>query len=187
MDCLIALLDSASVAAFIGAFSAFLLVILNDWRRDRRTLVNIKNEVEMNRDQAKGKLGTLMTNHAALKDQDLVIYGEIIRFSTGLIRALSTSVLHRFSGAHRRALDALCYMMEATDNLLSEINKTTEGFRPSSGLSDEERIVLVKELNGYYHDGIVNMRRLIVICNFYLEGNYKAVLSKKYIVEEYQE
>ena len=78
-------------------------------------------------------------------------------------------------------------MMEATDNLLSEINKTTEGFRPSSGVSDEERIVLVKELNDYYHDGIVNMRRLIEICNFYLEGNYKAILSKQYVVEEYQQ
>ncbi len=48
------ILNNNSLAVFLGAFSAFMLVVLNDVRRDRRTVQTIKNEVEMNREHAKG-------------------------------------------------------------------------------------------------------------------------------------
>jgi len=48
-------LNNNSLAAFFGAFSAFMLAVLNDVRRDRRTVQTIKNEVEMNREHAKGE------------------------------------------------------------------------------------------------------------------------------------
>lgn len=49
------ILNNNSLAVFLGAFSAFMLVVLNDVRRDRRTVQTIKNEVEMNREHAKGE------------------------------------------------------------------------------------------------------------------------------------
>lgn len=184
-DFLSSLLNNSAFAAFIGAFSAFMLVILNDWRRERRTTRIIKNEIEMNGDHAKGKLETLKMNRSALTDHNKVIPSPIIRFSADVIRALSTSVLHRFSPEHRRALDALCYMMEATDDLLENAYKTAERFRPGGGLTDEERPIVTEELLAYYDDGIINMSRLVEMCNFYKKGDYKTILTKKYIVEDY--
>jgi hypothetical protein len=181
----LALFNNSAFAAFIGAFSAFMLVIINDWRRERRTICTIKNEIKMNGEHAKGKLDALKMNRAALTDHNKVIPSSIIRFSSDVIRALSTSVLHRLSPDHRRALDALCYMMEATDNLLADAHKTAERFRPGGGLSDEERPIITEELLTYYEDGITNMNRLIKMCDLYEEGNYRTILTRKYNVEDY--
>ena len=49
------ILNNNSLAAFFGAFSAFKLAVLKDVRRERRTVQTIKNEVEMNREHAKGE------------------------------------------------------------------------------------------------------------------------------------
>lgn len=161
MRFILALINNPAFAAFVGAFSAFMLVILNDWRRERRIIRTIKNEVEMNGEHAKGKLEALKMNRSALTEHNKVIPSPIIRFSADVIRALSTSVLHMFSPDHRRALDALCYMMEATDDLLADAHKTAERFRPGGGLSDEERLTVSNELLAYYDDGITNIIRLI--------------------------
>ena len=185
MKLILAFLNNAAFAAFIGAFSAFMLVILNDWRREWRIVSTIKNEVEMNGEHAKGKLEALKMNRSALTEHNKVIPSPIIRFSADVIRALSTSVLHRFSPDHRRALDALCYMMEATDDLLADAHKTAERFRPGGGLSDSERPTISNELLAYYDDGITNMNRLIEMCEFYEKGKYKTILTKKYNVEDY--
>jgi len=185
MKHLLALLNNAAFASFIGAFSAFMLVILNDLRREHRVVSTIRNEVEMNGEHAKGKLEALKMNRSALTEHNKVIPSPIIHFSAGVIRALSTSVLHRFSPDHRRALDALCYMMEATDDLLADTHKTAERFRPGGGLSDTERPTVSNELLAYYDDGITNMSRLIEMCEFYKKGKYRTILTKKYNVEDY--
>lgn len=185
MKFILALFNNSAFAAFIGAFSAFMLVIINDWRRERRTVSTIKNEIQMNGEHAKGKLEALKMNRAALTEHNKVIPSPIIRFSANVIRALSTSVLHQFSPDHRRALDALCYMMEATDDLLAGAHKTAERFRPGDGLSDAERLIVTDELLAYYDDGIINMSRLIEMCDLYEKGKYRTILTKKYNVEDY--
>lgn len=185
MEHLLSLLNSSALAAFIGAFSAFMLVVLNDWRRERRTVSTIKNEIEMNREQAKGKLEALKMNRAALTEHNKVVPAPIIRFSADVIRALATGVLHRFSSDQRRALDALCYMMETTDGLLTDAHKTAERFRPGGGLIDSERPAVADELLAYYDDGIINMSRLVEICDIYLSGKYRTILTKQYNVEDY--
>lgn len=40
--------NNHSVGAFLGAFSAFVLVMLNDGRRELRKVRNVKAEVEVN-------------------------------------------------------------------------------------------------------------------------------------------
>lgn len=184
MKLLLSLLNSSVLAAFIGAFSAFMLVVLNDWRRERRTVSTIKNEIEMNREHAQGKLEALKMNRTALTEHNKVIPAPIIHFSTNVIRGLATSVLHRFAADQRRALDALCYMMETTDSLLAEACKTAERFRPG-GLMDSERPTVTDELLAYYDDGIINLGRLVEMCEFYLDNKYRTILTKQYVVEDY--
>lgn len=183
MDFFFGILNSSAFAAFIGAFSAFMLVIANDRRRDRRTIITIKNEISMNREHAAGKLKTLEMNKTALTSHNKVIPARIIGFNAEVIRGLSSSVLHRLTPDHRRALDALCYMMETTDGVLNEAYETANRFR--SGLTGEERIELAKVLLDYYTDGIINTRRLVEMCGLFLDGDYSTILTKQYAVEDY--
>lgn len=51
MECLTTIerfFNNQSVGAFFGAFAAFALVMLNDARRDRKKVRNLRAEVEMN-------------------------------------------------------------------------------------------------------------------------------------------
>ena len=158
MACWSEFLNNNSLAAFFGAFSAFMLVILNDRRRDRRTVKTINNEIEMNREHAKGKRETLKSNRAALKEHNKVVPAPIMRFSADLVRQLAPGVLHLFSPDQRRAIDALCYTMEAIDDLLSETIKIAEKFRGE--FRDIERPAATDKLLSYYDDGIVNIAHL---------------------------
>ena len=126
-------------------------------------------------------------NRVALTEHNKVVPAPIIRFSTDVVRALSTSVLHRFSPDHRRSVDALCYMMEATDSLLADTHKVAERFRPGGGLLDDERPAIADELLAYYDDGITNMGRLVEMCDLYASGAYRTILTKKYNIEDYSQ
>lgn len=49
MDCLSSIeqfFNNQSVGAFLGAFAAYFLVALTDWRRDRKKIRNLRAEVE---------------------------------------------------------------------------------------------------------------------------------------------
>ncbi len=76
-------------------------------------------------------------------------------------------------------------MMETTDGLLTDVFKTAERFRPVGGLSDAERPAVADELLVYYDDGIINISRLVDICDLYLSGEYRTILTKQYNVEDY--
>ena len=132
----------------------------------------------MNREHAKGKRGALTTNRAALTEHNKVIPAPIMRFSADVIRQLTPGVLHRFSPDQRRALDALCYTMEATDELLAETLRLSEKFRGE--LKDAERSATADQLLSYYNDGIVNLGRLIEMCDLYLAKEYRIIVTKQY-------
>jgi len=137
----------------------------------------------MNREHAKGKLEAVKMNRMALTYHNKVIPAPIIRFSSDVLRTLTPGVLHRISPEQRRALDALCYMMEATDALLADATKTAERFR--SGIADSKRQALAEELLSFYDDSIINLSRLVEICEFYLKAEYRTILTKQYKVEDY--
>src|ERR1700694_3210364 len=100
-------LENKSVAAFMGAFAAFVLVIVTDRRRERRKVKNIRSEVELNLELAKGKLESVRSNRALMREHNRVMPAPILRFNTTLIRQLAAEVLSRLSLDQRRALEAL--------------------------------------------------------------------------------
>jgi len=79
-------LNNASVAAFVGAFAAFFLVIANDWRRNRRKMKLIKNEISLNRDHAKDKLETMTRNRSLVTEHNQIISAPIIKFDSAVIK-----------------------------------------------------------------------------------------------------
>ena len=177
--------DNKSVAAFSGAFAAFALVMLNDWRRDRRKVNNIRGEVEMNLLLAKGKLESIRSNRSLMLEKNRVVPAPILKFPTMLIRELSAEVLSRLTMDQRRSIEALLYTMEATDELLSEIYELARSL--SGALGQAERMGQANRLRINFEDAIVNLKRLMEMCENYIAGRYSIIVTKQYDRLEYEE
>ena len=138
LQCIKDFFNNQSVGAFVGAFSAFALVVLNDRRRDGRKVKNLRAEIEMSVAHAKGKLESVRNNRALIREHNRVMAAPILAFNTILIRELTAEVLSRLTLHQRRAIDALCYTMEATDEILGGAYHMAKKF--SEPLGHAERI-----------------------------------------------
>jgi hypothetical protein len=170
-------LNNQSVAAFMGAFAAFALVVLNDWRRDARKVKNIAGEIAMNRSLAEGKLEAVRSNRNLMRQHNKVMPAPILKFNTTLIRELYAEVLSRLRVEQRRAIEALCYTMEATDGVLLEAHELARSFGSSE---PADRIAKAERLLTEYADAIVNLKRLMEMCDNYVMGNYTVIVTKQY-------
>ncbi|MBI5657821.1 MAG: hypothetical protein HZC44_13750 [Geobacter sp.] len=179
------ILNNQSVGAFVGACAAFMLVVLNDWRRERKKVANICGEIEMNLDLANAKLETVRRNRNALREESRVIPAPILKFNTLLIRQLAAEVLGRMTLDQRRSVEALCYTMEATDGILEDIYALTKRVRePLEGMDLRSAIM---NLGTEYDDAIVNLKRLSEMCQKYVAGQYRSITDKQYDRSEYEE
>lgn len=177
--------NNQSVGAFLGAFAAFFLVMLNDWRRDRRKVRNLRAEIEMNLAHAKAKLETVRSNRLLMRDHNQVMPAPILKFNTALVRQLSTEVLDRLTLDQRRAIEALCYTMEATDGLLEEAYSHAKLL--SGALGQAERMTTANRLLIDFTDAIVNLKRLVEMCENYVAARYNIIVTKKYDRLHYEE
>ncbi len=173
-------LNNASVAAFVGAFSAFFLVIANDWRRNRRKMKLIRNEISLNKDHAKDKLQAVMRNRSLATEHNQIVSAPIIKFNSPVIKQLATDILDRFSTDQRRAMDAICYTMDATDGLLDS------AFDKTQKINDHGRKDLIDRLIVDYNDAIVNLGRLIEMCANYEKAEFRLIVTKQYNRRDYE-
>jgi hypothetical protein len=178
-------LNNQSVGAFLGAFAAFALVMLNDWRRDLRKVRNLRAEVEMNLAHAQGKLETVRSNRALMREHNRVIPAPILKFNTTLIRQLSAEVLDRLALDQRRAVEALCFAMEATDSLLEEVYGRAKLL--SGALGQADRMGTANRLLIDLADSVANLKRLIEMCENYIDGRYSIIVTKQYDPAQYDE
>lgn len=185
LQCIKEFFNNQSVGAFIGAFAAFTLVVLNDWRRDGRKVKNITSEIEMNLAHAKAKLESVRSNRTLMREHNKIMPAPILRFNTVLIRQFAAEVLARLSLDQRRAIEALCYTMEATDQILEEAYSLAKGF--SGRLGHAEHITAADRLLVEYGDAIVNLKRLAEMCGNYVVGNYSIIVTKQYNRLEHEE
>ena len=185
LGCIERILNNQSFGAFVGAGAAFALVVLNDWRRDLRKVRNIKGEVEMNLGLANSKLETVRWNRDSVREHNIVIPAPILKFNTTLIRQLAALVLDRLTPDQRRAIEGICYNMEATDNLLEDAYGVAKQF--GTPLDDSERIQMAEQLLVEYRDAVVNLKRIIEMCDVYESGKYSTILTKQYDRSDYEE
>lgn len=180
-----AFFENKSVAAFAGAFSAFVLVMVTDWRRERRKVRNICSEVEMNMGMAQKKLETVRMNRSAMREHNQVVPAPILKFNTTLIRSMAADVLSRLSMDQRRALEAVCYTMEATDEVLLSAYSIAKGFgtpaEPAIRLRNAEHLLIE------YNDAIVNLKRLQEMCRNYVDAKFTLIVTKQYDRLDYEE
>lgn len=185
LGCVEKILNNQSFGAFVGAAAAFGLVVLNDWRRDLRKVRNIKGEVEMNLGLAKSKLETVRRNRDAMREHNKVVPAPILKFNTILIRELAALVLDRLTSDQRRAIEGVCYNMEATDNLLEGAYEIAKQF--GALLDHAERIQMAERLLVEYRDVGVNLKRIIEMCELYLAEEHSTILTKQYDRNDYDE
>lgn len=185
LGCLEKIINNQSFGAFVGAATAFGLVVLNDWRRDLRKVRNIKGEVEMNFGLAKSKLESVCRNRDAMREHNKVIPAPILKFNTTLIRELAALVLDRLAPDQRRAIEGICYNMEATDDLLEGAYGIAKQF--GSLLDHTEQVQMAECLFIEYQDVIVNLKRIIEMCMLYQQEKYSIILTKQYDQNNYDE
>ena len=180
--CILDFLNNASIGAFIGALSAFSLVVLNDWRRDFRKLKLIKNEIEVTSTHASNKVEVVQKKLEKIVNQEKIDISNILKFSPNIIRQLTVQVLDKLSQEQRQSIDAICYLMESTDDLIGSTIITTEKFYK---MTDDEIENLKFELNSDYEDIIVNLKRLVEMCDNYCSKKYRIIITKNYKREDY--
>lgn len=188
MDCLSSIaqfFNNQSVGAFLGAFAAYFLVALTDWRRDRKKIRNLRAEVEMNLAHAKNKLETVRGNRTLMREHNRVVPAQVLKFNTALIRQLTAEVLDHLTLDQRRAIDGLCYTMEATDTLLDEIYSNAS--RLSGALGQADRLASAERLLVDFGDAIVNLKRLAEMCENYIAGKFNIIVTKQYDRLDYEE
>lgn len=179
------ILNNQSVGAFLGAFSAFLLVMLNDWRRERKKVRAIKAEFQVCLSHSTVKLETVRDKLNLARNHNSVSPAPVMPFNTAIVRQLTAESIDRLSLEQRRAIDGLCYRMEATDGVLFEIYQISQ--RLSGALEQAERMMLADRLLIDCKDAIVNLNILNFMLMQYVEGNYSAVVETKFDRAQFEE
>jgi hypothetical protein len=177
--------NNQSVGAFLGAFVAYFLVMLNDARRERRKVQNIRAEIEVCRANTAAKLETVRRNRALLKEEGRTMPAPILRFEVTLIRQLSAEVRDRLTLDQRRAVEGLCYTMEAIDELLRDAYEVSRRFTGPMGQA--ERLASGEILKANLADAVVNLKRLVEMCDNYVAGQYAVIVTKQYDRLQYEE
>lgn len=177
--------NNQSVGAFLGAFAAFLLVVANDWRRERRKLKTLRAEIEVNRADATAKLETARRMRALMREHNRVAPAPVLHFNTTFTRQLAAEVLHHLSIDQRRAVEGLCYTMEAIDGLFDESLALAQRFTVPLGQS--ERLATADHLQKNWSDIVSNLKRFIEMSGDYLAGNYCQLVNKQYDAAAYEE
>jgi hypothetical protein len=177
--------NNQSVGAFLGAFAAFLLVVVNDWRRERRKIKTLRAEIEVNRADAQAKLETARRMRDLMREQNRVMPAPVLRFNTAFTRQLAAEVLHHLALDQRRSIEGLCYTMEAIDGLLEESLSVSRKFTGPLGQAD--RMSSAEHLLANWSDTIANLKRLIEMCDQYLAGRYSEIVTKQYDAAAYEE
>ena len=109
----------ASVSAFIGAFAAFVLVIVTDRRRLYRKRSVLRNVISDNRVHARFKLDSVQRNLEIVQGGRIVA-APIMQFLTETIRMLQLEVIDILDANQNQGISGLLYWMNAIDAQLDQ-------------------------------------------------------------------
>lgn len=177
--------NNQSVSAFLGAFAAFFLVVINDWRRERRKVKCIRAEFDVCLGHNDAKLETVLRMLMLLKDHNRVTPAPVMPFNTTIIRQLTAESIDKLTIHQRSSIDAICYRMEAIDGLLQDIYQLS--LQLSGAMGQADRIIAAERLATDLQDALVNLRILRLMLENYASKNYSAVVNSNYDRAEFED
>jgi hypothetical protein len=121
------LLNNSSVAAFLGAFCAFLLVVLTDARRKGRRRQAFQLLLVDAVGQAARTRPAVLKIQDLLKSKDTIQPGAVRKFPVPELTALKLEIYEAFSAPQISALESLLFLMQAANDMLDMIARTSEG------------------------------------------------------------
>jgi len=171
---------AAIVGALVGAFAAYLLVVLTDWRRNRRKKKTLVRLIEINQRMAKSKEDAVTATRNALTDSNKMVTSPIIRFSVEDIKRIEADVLDMLGEEEKLTLTALCYLMQETDGVLNDayarIQKIIE-LRLEGEEIDGSHPLRAQILIDY-GDALANLKRFRIMADLFIDKKYAEILSK---------
>ena len=171
--------NNPSVAAFIGALFAFLLVSATDLRRRYRIRNLLSYLISDNLDHARSKLEAIRTNIALIKEDNKITGAPFMRFPTQSIKDYQFQVLDILDANQKQGLDALIYWMEAIDDLISEATCKATELKDCIKLNapNAERTLLVGEFISLLEEAEKNLNHFITLAGYYKEGKAHRILE----------
>ena len=175
-------LDNASLGAFVGAFSAFFLVVLTDWRRRRRIKTLLRHLVSDNLDHARYKVEAVRTNIALIKEDNKITGGPFMQFQTQSIKDYQHQVLDLLNANEKQALDALIYWMEGINGILNEVASNAQRLKQliKNNASNSEKGVAADEYINSLEETETNLHHFIKLAGYYADGTPHKILEFKY-------
>lgn len=173
-------LSNASVAAFIGAFSAFLLVAATDLRRRYRLRTLLRCQVSDSQDHARKKREAVQMNLALIREDRKITDAPFMRFPTRGIKDYELQVLDLLDANHKQGLDALIYWMEAIDDLLVKATSRASRIKELEirGAADaEEKDLEVRRYIETLEEADRNLGCLVDLTGAYVEGKPHKILE----------
>lgn len=175
-------LNNASLGAFVGAFSAFILVTATDIRRRYRQKRLLKFLVSDNLDHARQKIESVKTNIALIREDNKITGAPFMQFQTQSIRDYQHQVLDLLNANEKQGLDALIYWMEEINGLLDEVAINAQRLKQliKNDSSNPEKSAAVKEYIDSLEDTETNLNYFVELAGYYVEGNPHKILEFRY-------
>lgn len=177
-------LNNTSVAAFVGAFSAFILVALTDIRRRYRDRSLLRCLVSDNLDHARKKLASIQMNRSMLTEDNKITDAPFMPFSTQSIRDYQVRALDVLGTKEKQSLDAIMYWMESIDELIASATSIASRVKIliKSGSPDQERIAAAEEYSERLGEAEKNLEYLITMAECYKQKEYHKIIEFKHPV-----
>lgn len=171
-------LDNATVAAFAGAFFAFLLVILTDGVRRRLRKGRLRFLVSDIADVARQKTQTVRSNLDMLRNNQ-VTDAPIMGFPIDVVRKLHLDVVDLLSASDNQALHAVVYWSEAVDDLLAKATQKAVEIKLAgkNNLPTAHRKALGQEMIDILEDAEINLGYLTQLAEWYASGETYKILE----------
>ena len=165
------LLSNASVAAFVGAFAAFILVAANDWRRRRRKKKLLAYLVDDARTLARDKRDSI-ESRIELINENKFSEAPLMRFQPTVLSNHHHEVMDMLDANENQGLSAIIYWMESIDGLIDEARQTARFLRhlEENGAPYEQMRLEIARITSHYADVKDNLTIFNKLCGYYIEG-----------------
>lgn len=172
-------LNNASVAAFFGAFFAFLLVMASSWLKRKQLKSTLTALIADNLDQARLKRKAVQANIQLVQEDGSVTDAPFMRFPVAHIREYQVQVLELLTAAQNQSIHALLFWMEQIDDLLSSATTKAAELKSllRSGVSNEQQKGVAEQYLELMRASERNLGYLCQLCEYFVDRRPDKILD----------